>query len=68
VFRSRGERHAERTGELSHAPLRERQTLEHRPPRGIGEGVKYGIETFGLMFNHVVEYNPVVLIVNRMVE
>jgi hypothetical protein len=26
--------------------------MQHRPPGRIGESVEYGVQPFGLMFNH----------------
>jgi hypothetical protein len=28
--------------------------MQHRPPGRIGESVEYGVQPFGLMFNHKV--------------
>jgi hypothetical protein len=42
--------------------------VQHRPPRRVGESMEYGVESFGLMFNHEVEYTGLKMIVNRMVE
>ena len=68
VFRRGRKGHAEWTGELADAALRQRQTVKHRPPCGVRQGLKHGIESFGVMFNHVVEYSSGAMIVNRKVE
>ena len=56
VFRRPGKGHSERRGQLADAALALGKSLEDRPPRRIGEGMKHGVEACSLLFNHVVEY------------
>ena len=54
VLRGRREGHAERARKLANTALCKRQAMQHRPPGRIGESVEYGVQPFGLMFNHKV--------------
>ncbi|MBZ0147481.1 MAG: hypothetical protein K8F62_08055 [Pseudorhodoplanes sp.] len=54
-------------GEIAHIALAGGEALQHRPPRGVGEGVEDRIEG-RVLFNHMVEYSRPAAIFNRSAE
>jgi hypothetical protein len=67
VLGGRRERHRERLSEFADRPFALGEFPKHAPARGIAKGVKDGIE-LRYLFNHVVEYTPTTLKVNRSVK
>jgi len=54
VLGGRGERHAQRGGQLGQVSLPVGEPAEHRPPGGMSQGVKHAVESRRSILNHMV--------------
>lgn len=57
MLRDRVEGYVERFGELRHGRASRPQTGKDRPPRWVTEHREGSIQSSGIIFNHLVEYN-----------
>jgi hypothetical protein len=68
VVRNRCERHGKGRRQLADLALTRPELAEHGAAGRVRERMKYGIERYSRLLNHVVEFTPPAQTVNRMVD
>ena len=61
------EGHVEWLGKLAHAVLAISQLAQHSATSGVGERMEHAIESRGIIFNHIIEYNASIILFNHLV-